>query len=105
MLDAYAAGLFDGEGFVRIDVWKKPDSIHTRYQVIIGLGVTYKPVVEQLQAEYGGRLYENRQDLRSSENRVVYYWGASSKVAAVFLNRVLPYLIIKREQAEQALLL
>lgn len=103
MLDAYAAGLFDGEGYVRIATWEKPRSIHVRYQVIAGIGVTYYPVVEALQKTYGGSINQNRHDLRNQKNRIQFTWHIASQTAASFFRRVLPHLIIKREQVELAL--
>ena len=98
MNDAYAAGLFDGEGYVRVATWKKPSSIHTRYQVIAGIGVTYLPVILQLHEAYGGSLHNNRHDLRNPNNRIQFSWVISSKTAASFFKKVMPYLVIKREQ-------
>lgn len=56
MNDAYAAGLFDGEGHVRIAHWQKPGSIHIRSQLIVGIGMTYLPVIEALQRTYDGSI-------------------------------------------------
>jgi hypothetical protein len=103
MDDAYAAGLFDGEGYVRCAVWHKPNSTHVRYQVIAGIGVTYRPVIEALQEKYGGSLNENRHDLRNPNNRIQFTWHIASQTAAAFFRLVLPHLIIKREQVELAL--
>jgi hypothetical protein len=103
MNDAYAAGLFDGEGYVRVARWEKPDSIHIRYQVIAGIGVTYHPVIERLQKEYGGSINQNRHDLRNKNHRIQFTWAFASQTAATFFRRVLPHLIIKRDQVKLAL--
>lgn len=105
MDDRYVAGLFDGEGYVRIARYKPSGSSHIRYAIHLGIGMTHRPVIEALQAEYGGSLHENRHDLRKPGNRIQFYWIAGSRVGAAFLRRVLPYLIVKREEAEIALLL
>lgn len=105
MLDAYAAGLFDGEGFVRVDVWHKPDSNHTRYQVIASIGMVHYPVIKALQDEYGGSLLENRHDLRNPVNRIQFNWRVASQIACRFLKRVQPYLIVKADQVALALTL
>lgn len=103
MNDAYAAGLFDGEGYVRVAIWNKPNSNHTRYQVIAGIGVTYRPVVEALRDAYGGSLNENRHDRRNPNNRIQFTWHIASQTAARFFRIILPHLIIKRDQVELAL--
>jgi hypothetical protein len=101
--DSYAAGLFDGEGFVRVAIWNKPNSPHVRYQVIAGLANTYRPVMEQIADQYGGSVYDVRHDLRNPKNRVVFNWQVGSQKAASFFRLVLPFLIIKKEQVELAL--
>jgi hypothetical protein len=103
MDDAYAAGLFDGEGYVRVAIWHKPNSKHIRHQVIAGIGVTHYPVIAALREQYGGSINENRHDLRNPRNRIVFTWHIASQTAATFFRRVLPHLIIKREQVELAL--
>ncbi len=99
----YVAGLFDGEGFIRIATYKKPDSIHVRYQVIVGIANTYRPVLDLVQKQFSGNLYCNRHDLRSSGHRPVHNWTAASQLAGAFLKELLPFLYIKKEQAELAL--
>lgn len=105
MDDRYIAGLFDGEGYVRIAKWQKPNSTHVRYNVFVGLGMTYRPVIETLHREFGGTLTENRHDKRNPNARIQFTWMAASQVAASFLRRVLPYLVVKKEEAEIALVL
>lgn len=103
MKHSYAAGLFDGEGFVRCAIWNKPNSPHVRYQIIAGVANTYRPVMEELHSQYGGYLHENRHDLRNPRNRVVFNWQVASQVASSFFHHVLPFLIIKKEQVELAM--
>src|SRR6185437_16238748 len=103
MNDAYVAGLFDGEGWVRIATWHKPNSDHIRYQVIAGIGMTYHPVIKRLKEEYGGSIHENRHDLRNENNRIQFSWHIASQKAKVFFNRIYPHLIVKRDQVKLAL--
>ena len=103
MDDRYAAGLFDGEGYVRITKWKKPNSTHIRYAIFGGIGMSHRPIIEALQAEYGGTLSMNRHDLRKSVNRIQFTWTFASQVGASFLRRIHPYSVVKREEIELAL--
>lgn len=98
MNDAYAAGLFDGEGYVRVSKWQKKDSPHIRYQVIAGIGMTYRPIIEKLHRAYGGSINQNRHDLRSPNHRVQYTWHIASQIASEFFEKVAPYLIVKKEE-------
>jgi hypothetical protein len=101
----YVAGLFDGEGMVSIIKWVKPESTHTRYQVRISIGMTHWPVIEALKARFYGRgsLHQNRHDLRNPAHRIQFTWIAVSQDAAMCLREMLPYLIVKRDEAELAL--
>lgn len=103
MNDAYVAGFFDGEGYVRVAVWEKPNSSHTRYQVNAGIANTHRPIVEDLYREFGGTFHVNRHDLRKDTFRACFHWIVASQAAVVFFRRVLPHLIIKKEQVELAL--
>lgn len=105
MDDRYAAGLFDGEGYIRIARWQKPQSVHIRYQVFGGIGMTYYPVIQMLRDTYGGSINQNRHDLRSSNHRIQFTWHVGSQIAAIFLRRVIPFLVVKKEEAEVALML
>jgi len=99
----YAAGLFDGEGFVRVAKWAKPNSVHVRYQVVGGIGMTHRPVIEALQDQFGGQIYANRHDLRNPKNRIQFMWHFASQIGASFLRQIAPHLIVKKEEVELAL--
>ena len=100
MTPEYAAGLFDGEGMIRIARWEKPDSIHVRYALYVSIGMTHRPIIEQWQAEFGGKMYMNRHDLRNKKHRIQYLWSVGSRIAANCLRELLPYLIVKRTEAQ-----
>src|ERR1700722_16756063 len=103
MHDIYAAGLFDGEGYIRINRWEKPNSWHIRYQVLCGIGMTYLPVIEDFAATYSGGVHMNRHDLKNPNHRIQFFCVVGSQIACAFLRRVLPHLIVKRDQAVLAL--
>lgn len=100
---AYAAGLFDGEGYVRVNRWEKPGSTHIRYQVIAGIGMTYLPVIEKLREQFGGAIHENHHELRNPNARTQFCWVIGSQTAAGFFRQILPFLIVKRDEVELAL--
>lgn len=103
MHDAYAAGLFDGEGMIRMTSHIHRDKVTRIYQIQCVLGVVHRPVIEALKEEYGGSIHENRHDLRSPRNRIVFQWAIASQKAASFMRRIQPYVVIKRDQLELAL--
>lgn len=101
--DRYAAGLFDGEGYVRISKLENREKTKVRNQIYAGLNVTFKPVIEALKETYGGSIHVNRHSLRKENHRDVFVWNVSSLNAAKFFRRIMPFLIIKREEVELAL--
>ena len=103
MDDRYAAGLFDGEGYVRINRWKRPNHKQIRYQIIGGIGMTHRPIIEELHKTYGGSINMNRHDLRNPKNRIQFTWHVASHQLASFLRRVYPYLVVKKDEAKIAL--
>jgi hypothetical protein len=103
LTDSYVAGLFDGEGYIRITKWKKPGSTHIRYALFGGIGMTHRPIIEALHQQYGGSTNENRHDLRSPRNRIQFTWVVSSQKAAAFLRIIHPFSIVKRDEIDIAL--
>lgn len=104
MLDVrYVAGIFDGEGLVRIARWEKPSSPHTRYQVYVCIGMTWKPLIARLTEQFGGSFHINRHSLRNMAHRDQYNWVCTSRTAHAFLTAIYPYLIVKRDEVACAL--
>lgn len=96
-IDAYAAGLFDGEGNIGAGQTRGAWTIacHT------GMTVKAVAVLRGLCAEYGGRVRLHRE--ATDKWAEAWTWSLHGTEAAEFLRRVLPYLRLKREIAETAL--
>lgn len=95
--NAYFAGLFDGEGCIsinKINKYKRPG-----FQLRISITNTNKEVLQNVLNIYGGKLYERNRD----NARTYYDWVAVSKQCIKILELWLPFLIIKKKQAEVAL--
>lgn len=99
----YVAGLFDGEGYVRISRWEKPNSSHIRYALVVGINMTYRPIIEMLHADFGGGLHSHRYDLRNPKQRCGFCWNVGSQLAASFLRKIQPFTIVKKDQVDFAL--
>lgn len=93
---AYFAGIFDGEGWVSI-TRTRPYGRHVtpRYSLYIGVANTYLPVLEAMKLLFGGSLGKT-----AKVNLQCYAWRLTSHNAVRFLEALLPYLRIKRMQAE-----
>ena len=106
----YIAGLFDGEGWItiaKLDLggYRKYSKDYMRYQLHIGIGMTYRPVITQLHSQLGGGEFVINRSAQAKmpKARTNYLWKLSSNPAAAFLNQVLPYLVVKKEEAEIAI--
>ena len=99
-LDSYAAGMVDGEGCIRLcKGWSKRDQ---KYRYVIRITVTQKDyrIPLWLIKNYGGNFYKH---MMKPAMLKVYRWTLSGQTAKPFIERILPYLILKKDQAELAL--
>jgi hypothetical protein len=104
-LPIYAAGFFDGEGSAVIR--RKPPQIKSttsplpRYRVEALIRITNRDVLEMLQARWGGSIIFSKAP--KSHWKDWYQWQIQATKAMTFLQEILPYLIIKKQQAELAI--
>lgn len=96
---AYAAGLFDGEGCISIEKYRKTNP--PIYQLTTKLAMTSVATVQWFAEMFGGPVY--MQVRKRANERTQAVWRVHSHKAVRFLELVLPYLKTKREQAEVAL--
>jgi len=98
---AYAAGLIDGEGCIRI----QRQTTKETYTVVVQISMTVKArsVLLAMQREFGGNLYS--QDFKREKWADQIQWRMNGAAAASFLRKVAPLLMLKRSQAELAIAL
>ena len=107
--DAYAAGLFEGEGCVRINhrIRKsnpKSKTVYHEYSEFVTISQRDGRMIDWLTENYGGNCYlisRKNHDRFSSEP--IYTWTITNSKARAFLDRIVPYLIYKRDQVQAAL--
>lgn len=97
---AYAAGLVDGEGCVRLNRCRRGNRVRYYPHVIVGL-VTKEPL-EKLKQVFGGSLLLRRHSKHFGK-RSLWIWTVSCRSAERFLEVIVPYLLVKREQVEAIL--
>ena len=97
---AYAAGFMDGEGCIYIGGvhGRKPHRV--MYAVRVGIGQDDIRPLLYIEGLWGGSI--NPGPVRSN-GKCSSRWTVTAAKAAVFLVDILPYLIVKREQAKLAL--
>lgn len=96
---AYAAGFFDGEGHIRIQ--QHSARCRTFMLQATATQATLFPL-DWLQERFGGTVASRLQGYRG-EQRAQYTWQISSAGAERFLRLILPYMLVKRDEAEIAL--
>jgi len=90
MTYAYAAGFFDGEGYIGI---RKRDM---RYSLVIEAVNKDRSPIQFLKETLGGSITERP----PSRGRCLHYrWQLSGLPAATALEKIIPYLVCKKERA------
>lgn len=106
---AYLAGLFDGEGHIAIHRSKgKPGGAKHYYCLRVTLAMSHFPIIERMQELSGlGSLMVSKLVPKAGSdktpNRPMVSWRITSRQAEQLLTALLPYLKVKREEAELAL--
>jgi hypothetical protein len=101
---AYLAGLIDGEGCIRIKKTKAYRCQNRQtpgYHASISVRMVDEASIAFLHETLGGWYYLEK--WRHSEGRPLFCWQASDQVAGSVLRALLPYLRLKRQQAETVL--
>jgi len=89
---AWAAGIVDGEGHVKVERYK-------RSRGIVRVDNTDMRILEKLKDCFGGNIYPNfRKDRPKS--KPCWFWIVTGKQVVPVLEGILPYLISKKEKAE-----
>jgi hypothetical protein len=97
---AYLAGFFDGEGCIQINKSLRKDRINSRYWVTISAVQVFPTPLLKLQKLFGGQI-NVRSDIASHRN--LGCWRIQGTKAKIFLETMIPFLDVKREEAELAL--
>lgn len=100
---AYIAGFFDGEGSITIHHNCKPSprGKNPNHTLQVSIGNTDPSVVEWIHRHFGGNL-AYRTETRANHRSTVQ-WFARAKIGADFLIWIIPFLRMKRAQAEIAI--
>ena len=92
----YIAGIIDGEGSLMVYPFKSKEG-YTIYQARLAVGNTKKELIDYLEKTTGiGRVRVSH----TSQGKPFYYWALHGNNIRKFLPSILPYLLLKRKQAE-----
>lgn len=98
---AYLAGLVDGEAYVGIKKGRRKDSVSPLYHERIQIRMVHEPAIAFLAETLGGNYYRERRVYPN--RRPLFCYQASDAQAADILQRLLPYLRVKKASAETVL--
>ncbi|MDD5510897.1 MAG: hypothetical protein PHI12_08805 [Dehalococcoidales bacterium] len=100
---AYIGGLFDGEGNIQIVKRSPLSNRRDTYHLVVRVCLVEDYIPKWLAFAFGGSVNKRLREQVNPHHRDVYTWYCSQQIAANFLRAVLPYLKLKKAQAEIAL--
>ena len=101
---AYMAGLFDGEGYIGIakrKARKQDYEINPSYWIRVTVNISDKWICELFRFSFGGRVEMSH--ARIGGNFIMWRWVMDGESAVDAIKALLPYLHLKRSQAELAI--
>ena len=98
---AYVAGIIDGEGCIRIVTRKPRNGKSTQHSLMLQVAQKDGILMDWLYGNFGGMVYLKNK--RTDGSDWIYEWRVMEKKAAEVLKQILPFLTVKKRQAELGL--
>lgn len=97
----YIAGFFDGEGHVSI-TWSSKGGKYRNPKLCIKITNTHLPTLKEMRRQYGGCITANK---KSHDHYLqCFVLNMTVEQSKIFLKDMLPFLFVKKRQAELALM-
>ncbi len=101
---AWAAGIVDGEGYIIISRAKNKYRNNTSYfTLVLAVEMQDKGAIEKLHGLFGGSVTLRPKSETRKAKRDAWIWRCGGPTAQTALETILPYLVVKDEQANLAL--
>ena len=103
---AYMAGIVDGEGYISLARRNsRRNKSGIRYDIQIGVTNTNKWLLETFRFTFGGSISKKKKGYEKSlpSSQDCFNWQVSNQQALITIKTLLPYLRLKRPQAELAI--
>lgn len=97
MIVEYAAGFFDGEGSIILD------RSRASYRLVLSIGQVDSRPLYFIKSHFGGVVKLTNSWRKRANAKPLYHWIIKDAAAGAFLLDVIPFLIVKQEQAKVAL--
>ena len=98
---SWAAGIIDGEGCIRL-VRRSSSTCKEQYCLFVKVNNTEIRMLEELRKLFGGRIYLRKPG--STTRHQSWDWQIWTLAAERMIKDILPFLVVKKDQAETALL-
>uniref|UniRef100_A0A6H2A3W2 Putative HNH homing endonuclease n=1 Tax=viral metagenome TaxID=1070528 RepID=A0A6H2A3W2_9ZZZZ len=98
---AYAAGIVDGEGCISIGGKSLGAGKPRRLIMLLSVVNTNEWLIRWLKMQFGGNIRSNKPT--NPRAKLKWIWRVESKKASEIIKLIMPYLQIKRPQAELAI--
>lgn len=104
---SYIAGVIDSDGCIRIKkstygLRKRPDVKSPTYSEFIQVRQKGKLIPEFFKRHFGGAFWQESR-IQSGKNYKMWTWTVTNRQASIFLKEILPFLKLKKKQAELCL--
>ena len=100
---AYLAGIIDGEGYIGIKKTAHKNRVTPGFHARIQVRMIHDGAIRMLQDTFGGSIYKEKPHVDGG--RPLACWQLSDAKAEYALRILLPYMVVKRENAENVLAL
>jgi hypothetical protein len=100
---AYIAGIVDGDGCIRIKKSSSKQMVSPKYEIVFQVKMVHEPLIQFIAGVFDETYRINKPS--SKKGRPLYCFQLGNKKAERAIKRLLPYLLLKREEAEAALCL
>lgn len=98
---AYIAGFFDGEGMIAISKCKPKGRTNYSYNVVIKVSQSQRAIIDWIHDRLGGWILIKK--FKRKEQRDHFSLTQKSLKATRILEALLPYLLVKKQQAQAAI--
>lgn len=96
---SWFAGFFDGEGSIMLSICHLDSKTHKiEFRARVAVGNTNEESIELFCKKWPTKM--KRTKTPNPYNRPMHEWGAGGGLAKQFLSEVLPFLVVKKEQAK-----
>lgn len=95
---AYLAGFIDGEGYLGLIRYKKKNGRREDfYEAALKVASTDRKIIEWLKNSFGGSISEREM---GGNSKKAFCWEVRGKMVVPIIDKIFPYLKIKKPQAE-----